>query len=293
LARHGVRLFLSRRPKARVQHLTAGEFAAEFAEASSNGTISLFQSATRDFELFVLEDVHVLDHRPETQGQLLALCNHLTAADCQIIWTSRNSPGELGGFPRKLVSRFRAGVLAALRPPELQSRVDLLKHFSEVQSRSLPTEAAELLAEGLPVSPRELWAAVAQVGALAKQERRPVDSDLVRRFLRQEAAPARLRLDDICRAVARQFGISMSQLRSRKQSRGVVLPRQCAMLLSRKLSGRSLEQIGYYFGGRDHSTVIHACRRLAGLIPLEADLRLNISQIEAAITAMGQAPEQA
>jgi chromosomal replication initiator protein len=233
--------------------------------------------------------VQVLDHRPETQVQLLALCNDLTAADCQIIWTSRNSPGELAGFPRKLVSRFRAGVLAALQAPELQSRVDLLKHFSEVQRLAIDTESAELLAEGLAVSPRELWAAVTEVGAFSKQERRAVDSDLVRRFLRQEVAPARLRLDDICRAVARQFGISMSQLRSRKQSRGVVLPRQCAMLLSRKLSGRSFEQIGRYFGGRDHSTVIHACRRLKGLIPQEADLRLNLSQIEASLTATEQA----
>jgi chromosomal replication initiator protein len=154
---------------------------------------------------------------------------------------------------------------------------------------AIDTESAELLAEGLAVSPRELWAAVTQVGAFSKQERRAVDSDLVRRFLRQEVAPARLRLDDICRAVARQFGISMSQLRSRKQSRGVVLPRQCAMLLSRKLSGRSFEQIGRYFGGRDHSTVIHACRRLKGLIPQEADLRLNLSQIEASLTATEQA----
>src|SRR5579872_2942576 len=97
LVRQAVRHFLTRQPAARVQHLTAGEFAAEFSEASSNRTIALFQSATRDFDLFVLEDLQVLDRRPETQVQLLALYNDLTAAGCQVIWTSRNSPGDLGG----------------------------------------------------------------------------------------------------------------------------------------------------------------------------------------------------
>jgi chromosomal replication initiator protein len=84
--------------------------------------------------------------------------------------------------------------------------------------------------------------------------------------------------------VAHQFGISARQLRSRQQSRGVVIPRQCAMYLARQLSGRSLKQIGQYFGGRDHSTVIHACQRLEALLPHEAELRLNLSQIESALS---------
>ncbi|MGE5195665.1 MAG: DnaA ATPase domain-containing protein [Deltaproteobacteria bacterium] len=285
LARHAVRQFLTREPNARVQHLTAAEFAAEFSEASTNRTIPLFQSATRDFDLFVLEDLQVLDRRSETQEQLLALCNELTAAGCQIIWTSRHSPGDLGGFLKKLVSRFRAGVLAQLKPPGPDSRLRLLQHFAEMQELPLSGETAEVLAAGLAVSPRELWAVLTQLDAASRQQRRALDSEMVRRFLRQESAPPRARLDDICRAVARQFGISARQLRSRKQSRGVVLPRQCAMRLARQLSGRSLEQIGRYFGGRDHSTVIHACRRLEALLPHEADLRLNLSQIESALSA--------
>jgi len=283
LARHAVRLFLSRQPNARVQHLTAAEFAAEFSEASSNRSIPLFQSATRDFELFVLEDVQALDRRPETQEQLLALCNDLTAARCQIIWTSRHSPGELGGCLKKLVSRFRAGVLAQLKAPGRDSRIRLVQHFAEAQQLAVTPETAVLIADGLAVSPRELWAALVQLDSLANQHRRLLDSDLVRRFLRQEVVPPKPRLEDICRAVARQFGISASQLRSRQQSRGVVVPRQCAMHLARQLSGRSLQQIGKYFGGRDHSTVIHACQRLQELLPQATDLRLNLTRIEAAL----------
>jgi chromosomal replication initiator protein len=283
LARHAARAFLLREPAARVQHLTAAEFAAEFSEASSSRSIPLFQSATRDFDLFILEDLQALDRRPETQEQLLALCNDLTAAGRQIIWTSRSSPGDLGGFLRKLVSRFRAGVLAQIKLPGCESRTRLLHHFAELQGVALPAEAAQLLAAGLAVSPRELWAVLTQVEALARQQKCLPGSDLVRKFLRHEVAPCRLRLDDICRAVGRQFGITPAQLRSRKQSRGVVVPRQCAMLLARRLSGKSLKQIGNFFGGRDHSTVIHACRRLEDLLPQAADLQLNLSQIEAAL----------
>jgi chromosomal replication initiator protein len=139
------------------------------------------------------------------------------------------------------------------------------------------------LAAELPVSPRELWAVLTQLDSIAREKRRPLDSDLVRKFLDQEVAPLKPRLEDVCLAVARQFGITSAQLRSRKQTRGIVFPRQCAMLAARHLTGRSLEQIGKFFGGRDHSTVLYACRRLTKLLPIEAELRLNLSQIEAAL----------
>ncbi|HLJ10842.1 MAG TPA: DnaA/Hda family protein [Planctomycetaceae bacterium] len=287
LARHAVRSYLASRPQAKVQHLTAGEFSAEFAEAAAHKTIPLFQAASRDFDLFVLDDVHLFDRRPETQLQLLLLCDEISAAGCQILWTSRNSPGDLTHFLRKLVSRFRAGVAAQIRLPGPESRQRLLEHFSESRQMALSDQAANLLAQGLAVSPRELWSVLVQLESISRHARRPIDAALVEQFLRQEVAPSNPRLDDICRAVARQFGISASRLRSRKQTRGVVLPRQCAMLLARQWTGRTLEQIGRYFGDRDHSTVIHACRRLARLIPHEAELRLNLSQIEAALAVVG------
>lgn len=284
LAHHAVHLFLARQPKARVQHLTAAAFASELAEASSNRTVPLFQTATRAFDLFILEDLQVLSRRPETQAQLLASCNDLTAAGCQMIWTSRDSPGDLAGFLKKLVSRFRGGILARLQPPGPESRLKLLVHFAGLQHLRLPEDAAQMLADELAVSPRELWSVLVQLKGLS-QPRQPVSSDLVRKFLQHEIVPRKPRLDEISQSVARQFGVSVSQLRSRRQSRGVVLPRQCAMFLARQLSGRSLKQIGNYFGGRDHSTVIHACRRLARLLSQETDLRLNLLQIEASLAA--------
>src|SRR5262245_35189027 len=172
LVRHAVRLFLLRHPQARVEHLTAGEFAAEFAEASVRGTIPLFQAAMREFDLFVLEDVQLLEGRGETLVQLLSLCEELRAGRSQQIWTSRCSPGDLSQFPRKLVSRFRGGVTARLKLPCQASREKLLQHFARLRQISLPADASQALAEGLAVSPRELWASLSQLEALARHERR-------------------------------------------------------------------------------------------------------------------------
>src|SRR4029077_6755059 len=130
LVRHGVRRFEGRNPQARVRQGTAAEFAAEFAAASSRKAIPLFQASTRDFELVVMEDLQTLDRRRETQIQLLALCDELSASGCQVVWTSRNAPRELTQFSRKLVSRFRAGVTARIRQPGPASRQQLLEHFA-------------------------------------------------------------------------------------------------------------------------------------------------------------------
>jgi chromosomal replication initiator protein len=184
-------------------------------------------------------------------------------------------------FTRKLVTRFRAGVTAQIRPPGPASRARLLNHFSQSRKLALSGDAADLLGEGLAVSPRELWAALGQIESVSRQHRRPIDSDLVRKFLKQEVAPPKPRLAEISRAVARQFGISSAQLRSRQQSRGIVVPRQCAMLAARQLTGCSLEEIGRFFGGRDHTTVLHACRRLRQLLGHDPELSLNLTQIEA------------
>ncbi len=283
LARYAVRAFLARNPQGRVQHLTAGDFAAEFAEAAARGTIPLFQAATREFDLFVLEDLQALEGRTETQTQLLALSNELQATGAQVVWTSSSSPGELSQFLRKLVSRFRAGVLARLRLPGPASRERLLVHFAAHRRVPLPPDVARELAAAQAVSPRELWATLGQLQALARHERRPIDRELVKLYLRHDVAVPKPRLEDISRIVARQFGVTVGQLRSRKQSRQFVLPRQCAMFLARRLTDASLEKIGKFFGQRDHSTVIHACRQLARLMPQQADLRLALSQIESTL----------
>jgi chromosomal replication initiator protein len=290
LAQSAVDSFTARSPGMRIQFFTASQFAAEFAEASANKTIPLFQSLTRQLDLFVLEDLQALEGRPETQTQLLSLVNELVPIGCRILWTSRKSPGELVQFQPKLISRFRAGILAPVRMPAAASRLLLLQHFARVEQISITPAAVRLLADGLSVSPRELLSVLHRLTALARHDRSPVDPDLVRKFLAHDPPPLTLTLEDICRAVARQFGTTLVELRSRKRSRSAALPRQCAMYLARELTTVSLQRIGAFFGKRDHSTVIHACQRVAVLFERESDLPAQLNQIR---HALGAAPREA
>ncbi|MSR60794.1 MAG: hypothetical protein EXS05_24665 [Planctomycetaceae bacterium] len=266
-------------PKARAEQWTASQFAAEFAEASSNRTIPLFQSVTRQLDLLVLEDLPALEGRIQTQIQLLSLTNELLSTGCRIVWTSRKSPGELSQFLPKLVSRFRGGILCPLRKPGPESRRLLVQHFARSRQVVAAPGALRLLAEKLAVSPRELLAAVQQLGALGRHERRPIDSDLVRKFLAHDVPPPQLKIEDICRSVARQFGTTATELRSRRRTQSAALPRKCAMFLAREMTPCSLQQIGRYFGGRDHSTVVHSCQRLTLLLERQPDLRSYLNQV--------------
>jgi chromosomal replication initiator protein len=281
LAQLAIEQFAIHRPGSRIEHITARNFAADFAESAAHGTIALFQAATREFDMFVIEDVHALEGRRQSQVQLLALYDELAFKGCQIISTSRIAPGELVTFPRKLVSRFRGGVSAQIRPPGIRSRAKLLLHFAETRQIRLEEEAARLLAKNLAVSPRELAASLAQLHSMARNQLGCRDSELVRKYLKQEIPPPKPRLVDVCAAVAKEFGLTSGQLRSREQSREIVVPRQCAMLAARRLTDRTLEDIGTYFGGRDHTTVLYACRRLANILPHAADLQFHFAQIEA------------
>jgi chromosomal replication initiator protein len=175
--------------------------------------------------------------------------------------------------------------------PGAGSRRLLLEHFARADKIAISPSAVRILADGLAVSPRELLSALHRLTALTRHDRSPVDSDLVRKFLAHDAPPLKLTLDDICRAVARQFGTTPAELRSRKRARSAALPRQCAMSLARELTTASLQQIGSYFGKRDHSTVIHACQRVALLIDGQPDLRTQLSQVRHALGALP--PEEA
>jgi chromosomal replication initiator protein len=288
LAEHAIARVLERSPRTKVQHSTASAFAAEFAEASSNKTIPLFQLLTRHLELFVLEDLQALEGRHQTQVQLLSLTDELLSSGSEIVWTSRKSPGELAGFLPKLTSRFRGGVLAPLRMPGAESRLLLLEHFAKTQKTRAAPAAMRLLADEMAVSPRELLSTLRRLAALARHDRQAIDSDLVRKFLLHDVPPGRLALDDICRAVARQFGTTATELRSRNRARSAVLPRQCAMFLAREMTSGTLRQIGLFFGRRDHSTVVHACERLSAIAGSDPELQTHLNQIR---HGLGAAPK--
>lgn len=255
--------------------VTAAEFAAQLAEASSTQQVPEFQERFRSVSVLVCEDLQALERRPETLRQLLAVIDDLLAHGSDVIVTSTKLPGQLESFPAKLVSRLRGGTTIRINPPGPESRAELLRLFCRQRRLSISRDALALLAESLEVSPRELIGLVTQLSELNRSLKR-ADVEV---FLRQELPTKTLTPMRVTRAVAKEFGIALTALRSTRRSQALVLPRQCAMWLCRKLCRASYPELGQFFE-RQHSSVIHAVRKLESQLDNEPMLRQRLARLE-------------
>ena len=255
--------------------VTAAEFAAQLAEASSTQQVPEFQERFRSVSVLVCEDLQALERRPETLRQLLAVIDDLLAHRGDVIVTSTKLPGQLESFPAKLVSRLRGGTTIRIKPPGPESRAELLRLFCRQRRLSISRDALALLAESLEVSPRELIGLVTQLSELNRSLKR-ADVEV---FLRQELPTKTLTPMRVTRAVAKEFGIALTALRSTRRSQALVLPRQCAMWLCRKLCRASYPELGQFFE-RQHSSVIHAVRKLESRLDNEPMLRQRLARLE-------------
>ncbi len=263
----------------------AAEFVDLFTEAAEVGKIPQFQQEFEPVEFLVIEDIQAFEGRVESQQQLQAQLDRIIGLGGKVLLTSRKSPGELTGFSPKLTNRFLGGVCTAIKMPAVSSRRRLLTHFAGVEQIPISCEAVAMLAEKLPVSPRELRATLVQLEAAALQEHRRIDEALIKKFLQRETLQPSLNLTEITQAVARDFELSMTQLRSRSRNQELASARQCAMYLARNLTKQPLEAIGRFFGGRDHATVVYACKRVKTLIPEQPDLRRRLARIRQTLNA--------
>ncbi len=191
------------------------------------------------------------------------------------------------GLSPRLVNRIHGGVCAAITQPGPESRRRLIEHFAQAHQVPLSGETAALLARELPVSPRELYACVLQLEMRARAARAHIDERLVKSLLRDEPRPSAPSLPHIARTVARQFGVTVETIRSATRCRRQVVPRHCAMYLSRELTDKSLEAIAEYFSRRNHTTVTHACERIRERLENDAGLRRQLALVRRALCATG------
>ena len=285
LVRELIRKEHNKSKKEKRASVTASQFAAELAEASQNHALGAFQEKYRSLDLWILEDVTAIAGRGESQQQLAMALDEILAAGGRVLVSSTQPAGSLERFSRRLVNRFHGGVTASIGLPEFDSRVQLLNHFAAARQILLPHAIAEQLANALPVSPRELLAAVIQLETLARRQNTAITPSLAEYYLNQETPPQPATLSDVAKAVARQFGVPLSGLRGKKRAHGVVLPRQCAMFLARELTDHSLLAIAQFFGRRHHSTVLHACKRMESAQDTEPALRQHLAQIRSALSS--------
>jgi chromosomal replication initiator protein len=229
-------------------------------------------------KLLILEDVQHLCRHQSAQRIFATLMDELRRTETSVVCTSNQAPAELKGLIPRLANRFRGGLCVAVRIPGPASRVKLLSHFCSHLQVAVPLPVIRLFANELSVSPRELLGLLLRFDALVTQQKTMPDARLARAFLNQEIAPTAVEIEDIAKAVARQFGIRLADMRSQARDHAVAVPRQCAMYLSRELTGDHYSRIGEYFGGRSHSTVLHACNRIRQQLENDAGLRQQLKR---------------
>lgn len=272
--------YLAIHPEAKWEMLTASEFAARYALASSSQQIAGFQHQQRSLDLLVLEDVQGLENRSHTQQELLSTLDEILAREGRVILSSTKPPGELAHFLKKLTNRFHGGVCVEIPPPDYPSRLDLLEFWAELERIPLQKKELSLIAHQKEYSPRELHAVLKQLQTVSRINRQPLDSRFVKQYLQGNLEPPRTSPAKITRAVCREFKTSLAEIRSANRSQQIVLPRQCAMFLSRELTDESLAKIANYFNRKNHSTVIHACRQIQNDLKKSPGLRQQISRIK-------------
>lgn len=278
LVKSYVRDRIDRQPDIPVVHVTGAQLIAELAEAADQSRIAQWQRSCRSAGLFICEDLQALASHSEAQQHLQAAIDEVDATGGHVVLTALRLPGELNGLSAKLVNRCHGGICATIDMPGPSSRRKLLDHFLAEQQLILPEAQIDELTREMAVSPRELRAIVQEL-AVASRDQPNIPEQLVRNVVHQRKEEYGVTLADVARAVAKRFGVGLSALRSARRLRSLVLPRQTAMLLARELTDARYAEIGEYFGGRNHSTVVHACQRVRELIETTPELASSVDQV--------------
>ncbi len=279
---HAVGNAISDRKKdARVVYMHSERFVQDMVKALQNNQIEDFKRYYRSVDALLIDDIQFFANKERTQEEFFHTFNALLEGNQQIILTSDRYPKEINGVEDRLKSRFGWGLTLAIEPPELETRVAILMKKAEAHLIRLPDEVAFFIAKRLRSNVRELEGALNRVIANANFTGRSITIDFVREALRDLLALQEklVTIDNIQKTVAEYYKIKMSDMLSKRRSRSVARPRQMAMALSKELTNHSLPEIGDAFGGRDHTTVLHACRKIEQLREESHDIKEDYSNL--------------
>jgi len=273
---HAVGNFLRRKkPDARIVYLHSERFVADMVKALQLNAINDFKRYYRSVDALLIDDIQFFANKDRSQEEFFHTFNALLEGGQQMILTCDRYPKEINGLEERLKSRFGWGLTVAVEPPELETRVAILMKKAEQSGITLPHDAAFFIAQRIRSNVRELEGALKRVIASANFTGRPFDIDLIKESLKDLLAlqDKQVSLDNIKRIVAEYYKIKLAELMSKRRSRSIARPRQVAMALSKELTNHSLPEIGDSFGGRDHTTVLHACRKIKELRETTSDIR--------------------
>ena len=272
---------LSKKPDARVVYLHSETFVATMVSALQLNAINEFKRFYRSVDALLIDDIQFFAGKERSQEEFFHTFNALLEGGHQIILTCDRFHKEINGLEERLKSRFGWGLTVAVDPPELETRAAILMNKAELSGVQLPYEAALFVAQRLRSNVRELEGALKRVIAHANFKGQDITLELIKEALRDLFALQEklVTIDNIQRSVAEYYKIKMADMLSKRRNRSVARPRQVAMTLSKELTNHSLPEIGDAFGGRDHTTVLHACRQVAKLRHSSRDIQEDYNNL--------------
>ncbi len=273
-------------PGAKIVYLHSETFVGDMVKALQLNAISEFKRFYRTVDALLIDDIQFFAKKERSQEEFFHTFNALLEGGQQMILTCDRYPKQIDGLEERLKSRFGWGLTVAVEPPELETRAAILMKKAEESDIELPREAAFFIAQRIRSNVRELEGALRRVIANAKFTGAPIDVPLVKDSLKDLLAlqDKQVSLDNIQRTVADYYKIKVADLMSRRRNRSVARPRQVAMALAKELTSHSLPEIGDSFGGRDHTTVIHACRKIEELRDTNSDIQDDYKNLLRSLT---------
>ena len=269
----------------RIAYVSSEKFTVDFIESVQEDKVTEFSSFYRSMDLLIVDDIQFFTGKEKTQDNFFHTFNTLYQLGKQIVLSSDVPPKELQGLDERLISRFQCGLTADVQPPDLETRIAILQKKSEENALELPPNVIDFIAANVTKNIRELEGCLISILARASLENREIDIDLAKDVLRVVVNDIRtpLTIEQIQKIVCEYFDIPIDLIRAKTRKQEVVLARQIAMYIAKEMTNSSLKTIGIHFGGRDHSTVIHACQAVEEFLKTNNKQKQHIDQIRRTI----------
>ena len=268
-----------------IQFLSCEEFVNGFISAIEKGKLSDFQSQYRTVDILIIDDVQFLRERERSQEEFFHTFNALYNNRKQIVLTADCAPGEISSLEERLISRFKWGLVARLDPPSYETRIAIVQKKAHLRGIAVSDEVVQYIARKVQANIRELEGALTIIYATSQASGEKITLELARNALGEQVVlhKKHISITEIIDAVTDYYDVRLTDLQSKKRTQSIALPRQICMYLVRNLTRHSLEEIGGHLGGRDHTTVLHACDKIKGLQKNDPDTRLQLEELTATI----------
>jgi chromosomal replication initiator protein len=265
----------------KICYMPSERFTNELIDAIQHHSTAAFRQKYRNMDVLVIDDIHFIAGKDSTQEEFFHTFNTLYDAHKQIVICSDRPAKEIANLQERLVSRFSWGLATDIQPPDLETRVAILKKKIEREPVTVPDEVIFFIAQLIKTNIRELEGALIRIIAYSLLEEKPITLELAKEVLKDLLKEPKklITVDFIQRCVAEEFGISLQDLRTKRRNKTIVLPRQVAMYLSRELTDLSLPEIGEFFGGKDHTTVLHSYNKIKGNLSINELLKDRVDRV--------------